>query len=352
MKKIVTLLFLVLLVAISSADTIVIGNSLGEVFARDEFNLGASSGYITYGPTFAITSMAAGVDGDVAIGTKFGQPDVRKANNLAGSGVPTTKFTYAADSAISSIATRPNGDVVMGTQDNQVFVRDRTNLTAYPAGFTPPDGWTLNGDITAIATLSNGNLVIGDSAGYVYLQSGTNLFGASPYSPWYVNFGMPVTALAVTPNDDIVMGFSSGYVDVRSPSNIYASLTNVNFGISIGALATLSDGTVAIGLGNGYVDVRNATNLTGAVITSAYFTGGAGITAMTATSGDNLAIGTADNLMFVRQGDNLGLKPVGFVGVDGLNFNAPIGGLAAVVPEPATLALLGLGILALNRKRK
>jgi len=343
-----------LLCPLAAADTIMIGNSNGEIFGRDEFALGTHipASYVNF--AIPVTSMAGGVDWDVAIGLGDGSPHVRKSFDLVNTGVPTTNFTGTNSSSISAIATRPDGHVVIGTQDDQVFVRDRTNLLALAPGYTGPnDGLHFNNDITALATLSTGDVVIGNANGEVFVRSGNNLYATAPGAAVdNINFGVPISALAVTPSDNVVIGLQNGLVDVRPMSNLAASLTSVNFGLGITGLGALSTGDVAIGLANGQVHVRDSADLVNGVVTWAAFTGGAPITALTVTSNDNVAIGTGDNLVFVRRGDDLTLTPPGFQGSDGLNFNAPIGALASAVPEPATLGLLALGWLAALRRRR
>jgi len=254
--------------------------------------------------------------------------------------VPTTKFTVAGTSAISAIAVRPDGDVAIGTEDDQVFMRDRADLTVVAPGYElPSDGHVFNGDITALAVLSGGDVVIGDGSGYVYVRSGTNLLNtAGGATVDNVNLGVAVTALAVTPDDKVVIGLGSGVVDVRPWDNVASSLTAANFAVAVNALATLSNGDVVIGLANGQVYVRSSLDVANGLVSDADFTGGDPITAVAVTSHDNVVIGTATNLVFVRRADDLALTPEGFAGPDGLNFNAPIGAVAAVAVVPVDCA--------------
>ena len=114
----------------------------------------------------------------------------------------------------------------------------------------------------------------------------------------------------------------------------------------------LSNGDVAIGLGNGQVHVRDSIDLVTSLGISATY-GTTPITAMEATSNDNLVIALGTNgLTYVRQGSDLDIVPVGFTGLDGLTWGQQVNGIAAVVPEPATMMLLGMGSLALLRRRK
>lgn len=334
------------------ADLLMIGNTGGEVFGRDEFDLGTHipASYINYGTP--ITALAGGRYGDVAIGIGGAGINVsmRPIDQLV---VVNTSVTTG--SGATALARRPNGSIAIGDAGNLVFVRDRSNLTLLAPDWTGgSDGLNFNNGITAIGTLSNGDLVIGNLNGEVFVRRGTDLtLTAVGATVGYINYGSPITALAVTPTDDIVIGFSSGLVDTRALSDISISLSSVNFGLGITALGALSNGRVAIGLDNGSVDVRPALSLPTYLGISATFTGaGEDITAIAVSSHDDLGVGTANNLVFIRRGDNLGLTPVGFVGADGLNFNTPISALTFAVPEPATIGLLSLGGLLLLARRR
>jgi PEP-CTERM motif len=334
----------------AQADLIMIGRNTGNIDGRDEFNIGPSipASNVNFG--VAIASLSSGFGNDLGIGRGDGFAHIRDATNMVALGPPTTNFTGLNSQAVSAVATRPNGDLVIGTQANNVFVRDRTNLTLVAPSYTGAgDGLNFNNAITALAILPNGDLAIGNANGEIFLRSGTDLFAnAAGVGSAYVNFGVAVNALTVTPAGNLVIGLASGVVDTRPINNLVASLTNVNFGVPITALGALSNGDVAIGLGNGGVSVRDSLDVVNGQSAFLTFTGGAAISALAVTSSDNLAIGTADNLFFMRQADLLTTAG----GADGLNFGAPITALAAIVPEPGSLALLGIGATLFVRRRR
>lgn len=311
------------------ADRIMVGNVSGEVFGRDEFDLTTHipASYANWGASFPISALAAGVQKDVAIGfdiSAWYNTEVRKYDNMS---VPIT--WVSTGSTISALTARQVGDIVIGDDSGAVFVRQRSNLTARPLSYTGgTDGIDFGGRITSLAGLSTGDLAIAESGGSLFVRRGTDLTQtAAGASVDNANFGIRINAVAVLPGDRIAVGLSSGWVHVRPLSNISTSLASVNAGTAVNALAPLSNGDVAIGLANGQVQVRRSTDM--GLVTSATFTSGVAITALAATSTDNVAIGCANNLVFIRRGSNLTLRPPGYVGSDGLNFNAPVTALAA-----------------------
>ena len=351
------LTFVVLAVAVSLcsaayADRIMIGNAGGEIFGREELDLAThhAESYVNYGG-MPVSALAAGVQGDLGIGLNIGyyyNAEVRKYGNL--SGVITRVATGFPISAMTSTA---GGDFVFGDAGNEVFVRDRTNLEARPAWYADGDGGNFNARITGLGVLSTGDIIIANAIGQVMVRSGTNIFATAPGAVHdNVNFGTPITSIAITPDDKVVIALSTGYVDVRPWQDIWQRFTYVDFGLQVNALATLSNGNVVIGLNNGYADVRPNTDLT-ARFTFAQFTGGAPITALAVTGTDNVAIGTGDNLVFVRKGSDFGQRPDGYIGTDGLNFNAPITALASCyIPEPSSFLALAAGLAGLVAFRR
>lgn len=325
------------------ADILLIGNTGGEVFGRNEYDLGAHlpQYYLNYGAGVSINALAANAQGGVAIGDNYPfNMDTRNIQDLA---APVSSI--GTGNATTAVAAGPAGQVAFGDSGNLVFMREITDLTAYPPGYTSTDGLNFNASITAIAFLPDGNIVVGNAAGEIFVRSGTDI-SVVPVgvTAGYVNFAIPITALAIDAAGDVVIGLQDGLVQVRPWEDVTAVLSSVNFGVEVTALATMTDGTVAIGLDNGQVSLRSTVDLVPNLQTLT-FTGGEGISAIAVSSNGNLGIGTESNLVFVRQGSDLLLVPEGFQGVDGLNFNAPISALAFAIPEPSLLLLLGPGLI-------
>ena len=329
------------------ADMVVVGMDTGNIAGRDEFNITANipASNINYG--WSITALeATNVGTEVGIGLAYGFPDVRDALDLATPLVASTNFTGTNASSISALAALPSGDLVIGTQDDQVFVRDRTNLLAVAPGYSGGDGLFFNNDITALAITPGGDIAIGNANGEVFLRSSSSLLNnAAGATVPYVNYAIPITAMTTTSDGNLVIGFSNGFVDTRSFSDM-TSLSSVNFGTPITALDALSNGEVAIGLGNGGVSVRDNLDLVNGQSAFLQFTGGAAIGDLVVTSNDNIAIGTADGLFFMRGAD----LTTQVSGPDGINFGIPITSITAVVPEPGSVALLLIGCAAMTRR--
>lgn len=330
------------------ADMLMIGNSGGEVFGRDEYNLSAhiSSSYITFGGSIPVASLAAGPGGNVAIGIGNYQPNVSVRNYATLSAVISS--ISSGPYTVGAMAAGSANQLAFGDSNNNVFLRDITNLSAYPAGYVGTDGLNFNAPIAGLGILPGGNVVVGNANGEIFIRSGTNLSNVPVgAASGYVNYGTPLSSLTVTDTGFIVLGFQSGLVDVRAWEDLAVSLTSVNFGLDITALTAMNNGTVAIGLANGQVSLRPISDVQDNIQTTD-FTGGAGaVTALALSSDGNLGVGTGNNLVFIRQGTDLTQVPVGFVGPDGLNFNAPVTALnfaSSAVPEPGTVVLVGLAL--------
>lgn len=329
------------------ADMIVVGMNTGNIAGRDEFNITTNipASNLNYG--WSITALEATTVGtEVAIGLAYGFPDIRDAFDLATPLIASTNFTGTNASSISALTALPSGDMVIGTQDNGVFVRDRTNFLAVAPGYVGADGLNFNSPITALATTPGGDIAIGNATGEVFLRSsGSLLNNAAGATVPYVNYAIPITAMTITSDGNLVIGFNNGFVDTRSLSDM-TSLSSVNFGTPITALDALSNGEVAIGLGSGGVSVRDNLDLVNGQSAFVQFTGGAAIGDLVVTSNDNIAIGTADGLFFMRGAD----LTTQVSGPDGINFGIPITSITAVVPEPGSVALLLIGCAAMTRR--
>jgi len=323
-----------------AADKIIIGNSWGEVFARDEFSLETfyPAGYTNFGSGMPVLALKAGIEGDIAIGLDFAfGPDgiMRKSYDLV-----SNITQVATGGGVSALAVLPNGNVVLGQHGlqpnlNGVFVRRRTDLTQRPPEYTGiyGDGGNFNAPISGLGSLSNGNVIVitngAPRIGQVMVRKSTDVFTTAPGAAHdNVDYGTPITAMTVVSDDKFVVGLDYGLVDCRSWTDVWASVSNVNFGIKITALATLPNGKVVIGLNNGEVHVRDPLDLPAQSSTSAVFTDNVPITALAVTSNGNVVIGTADGWVFVRRGDNLGLAPAGYSGLNPLNFNSSVNALA------------------------
>jgi PEP-CTERM motif len=387
----------------AAGDTIFIGNDLGEIVPRDEFDLatpltvpGFAPGQVvlSFGgpfPTsaeFGITALAIGKDGGgfpaLLIGTGDGRPHVRTLSDMSFDAGPTTKFTNSnvgSFEPITNIADRGDGDVIITTaftccpapapQAGAVFMRDPANLTLVAPGHTGGDGAQLGSTgtaISALGVLSTGDFVVGNVGGEVLERNGTNVFAPAFVAQPEVSFGVPVNALAVLSDDRIVIGLDDGTIDVRPFTDLQdnSAGNTVNFGVvSVTALAVLPGDLIAIGLSNGEVHVRDP-NAVGGVTTilgnSAALTldplglNNPDITALSVTSNGNLVVGTEDNLVFVQDPADVSLS----VGLgSGTVFNGAISALATAnivlqVNLPGDfdsngfIDLLDFNILALN----
>lgn len=306
------------------ADTIIIANDNGEVFARDEYDLSGQlpDGYVNAG--VGATALAANDAGEICMGFANGYASVRSVDNLT---VSLTSHTFTAGAAISDAATRADGVFIIGTADDTAYVRSNTNLGATPVGYigsdgmsfggdvlvagtpqgeialsntvgwrlylregndltsTPPgffgDGTTLTGVISALATLSTGDIVVGTTSGRVHLRSRTDLVSTpAGYSGDGIQFGEPVTALAVTNSDHVVIGTNSGRIYIRRADNLYTVPSGyvgdgINYADPITALAVTSNDNVVIGRGSSWVGVRAATDLTADITPQIFFNGAA-----------------------------------------------------------------------------
>lgn len=385
-----------------SADVIYIGNELGQIIPRDEFDLATplhvpgtplGTSFISFGgpfpttPAYGITALAIGKDGGgnpaLLIGTGDGTPHIRTLSDMSFDASPTTKFTNSNSNSfepITNIAARPDGDVIITTQftccpepapkAGAVFMRDPANLTLVAPGHTGGDGAQLGStgtSISALGLLSTGDFVVANIEGELMVRNGTNVFAPAFVAQPQTTFGIPINALTVLSDNRIVVGLEDGSIDIRP----FIDLTDnsagntVNFGASVTSLTTLPGDLIAIGLSNGEVHVRDPNAVGGVTANLSNFAAltldpnglnNPDITSLSVTSNGNLVVGTEDNLVFVQDPTDVSLS----VGLgSGTNFNGSITALAiADVQLLANLPgdfdhngfinLLDFNILALN----
>jgi hypothetical protein len=346
--------------SVAGADMIVYGLDVtGQIIGRDELDNAASipTTELTFGEG-GILSLAP-LDGGTkyAIGTQEGWIHVKDAFDNTFSNAGSGNFT-AGGVGISALVSRADGHVVGGAQDGAVMYRSADNLGLPAPGVVNSYGIFDATPFLSMVQLPNGHHVVATAAGNMWLRNKDDLFsGTVPGGdPTMVAWGSPVNDMAVNANGDITVGLANGGVFTRNFANlgvnVGAGIVSWGAGIAVEELEMLSNGDVVIGLSNGQVHVRSSTNLTVSLGNSITL-GGTAITAMEVTSNDNVVLAIGSNgTSYTRQGSNLSAVPVGFTGVDGLVFGQQIDALAAVVPEPATMILLGLGGLGLLRRRK
>lgn len=348
-----------------AADMIVIGTSSGEVFGRSEYDLATHipSSYVNFGSSMPIGKLA-GDDGLVVIGVNAsGSANVftRPVNNLSANLSTLTLGT--TNSAITAMGMRGSGTVLVGQTApdgsywSGTFVRTVADLNQTPGDYlggsvpAPGDGWNWGLGVTGISAMANGNFVVGTDNGMVTVRESTDIFlPAIGVTNWHVNLGSPLVGVAGIGNN-YALALQNGFVGAQPGNDCYAWVSYVNYGMTATALLSLGDGRIAVGFDTGFVDIRNIADLTVSLGVSAWF--GAPIGALAVTSDGNVAVASG-NLVFVRKSTDLTATPMGYIGSDGLNFGSPVTALAAIVPEPSSVAALigGLGgLLAFRRRR-
>ena len=368
-KKTCSKMFAVLVVlaavcSVASADVIMYGLTdsstakNGSVYGRDEFDPAtviptSDVGVLGMGGVVCMTPLAGGTK--YAVGMGHGYVGIK--DGLDNTWNPTHNFhnKTGLNEPVLSIASRADGHVLFGTDKNEYMAAycSADDLWLKPPGVSNASVNWMGSPVTAVATLPNGLSVVAFQNGAVGLRNADDLhtnvmIGGSPAPVIY--WGTPVNDMAVDAAGNIVFALENGQIYSRNWADLN---TNVGAGANYGAampvreVEMLSNGNVAIGFGNGYVDIRSATDLVNSLGLGGQFTGGTPITALEVTSNDNLIIaGYANGTVWTKSG--LDMSTVAPVLVWGQEVNA----LAAIVPEPATMMLLGIGGLALLRRKK
>ena len=365
MKKILTILIVALLLcSLAGADMIMYGltdNSSatnGAIFARDEFAPGtvvpgSDIGWIGMGGTVCLAELSGGTK--YAVGMGHGYIMVRDAFDNTWTG--TTNYTNLTglNTPVLSAVSRNDGHVLYGTANNEYMgiYRDYTNVVTNPPGVTGGAVNAFGSPVTAVAVLPNGLSLLAHENGAVLVRNPDDLttqamIGGNPAPVIY--WGTKVNDMAVDPSGNVVFALESGLAITRHWSDLNTNVgAPANYGgaMPVREVEMLSNGNVAMGFGNGYVDIRSATDLVTSLGLGGQFTGGTPITALEATSNDNIIIaGYSNGTVWTKSGIDMStVAPI-------LTWGQEVTSIAAVVPEPATIALLSMGALAMLRKRK
>lgn len=329
MKKLILVLAVLLVMASSqlALGSLVIGNTAGGVWIRTEGLdsepvIASGAGYGT------VSAMASTASGNIVIANGEGTVRLRHGANLVSMAIGQNYGT------IGDVATMSNGNIIIGNTAGGVWVRtdglDSEPVVTHGTGY---------GNITAIDVLSNDNVVIADQGGVVRLRHGANLASIA-YGQGYGTIG----DVAVTANDNVVIGNTAGSVWIRTDGLDSEPVVTQGAGYGIiTAIEGLSNGNVVIANSGGEIRVRNGLNLAPV----AYGSGYGNIVGIDVTYDGKILVGNSAGGVYLLGVSGGGLTTL----ASGANYST-IGDVAVLVPEPATIAILGLGALVLRRRKR
>jgi hypothetical protein len=331
MKRIIILVVVCLVASSAQAyvqDDLLItaSHSGGVAWVRDADTPGTVG--TAFQPGFeTITTSGVQSDGEWIIATSQGNLFRRNPDSLASVNVEV------GFGSINQLAVSPNDNVLVATAGGNVFIRnpDLSSAVVVPGG--------PFGNVTDIDAQSNNDFVFANDIGQAWRMDSTganlNFNGA---------FGV-ISALAVAPNDNVVIGSPAGNVWLTNPDLSVSAFLGGGFG-NITAIATQSDSDFVFANDVGNVWLFDSTG--GGGVSKGFQPLASGIGALAVQSDDDIVVGRADGSVWIFDEDLVVSKHFSGVGT----FGNPLTSISVQVPEPATLALLGLGSLFISRRKK
>lgn len=359
----------------AAAAPIAIGNANGNVYVRDTANLNSVEA-LADGGDFGggVTDIIGLSNGSLAF-SAGNAVFVRDGANL-NTNTATSSGTagFSAGGTITALAS-DNTTLFIANSSGNIYGRSVTNLNTVTLASGDAADFTGAAvvPVTDLVILADGNLGIstGNPDGRVYVRSSSNLNTNEALNSGANGFngaGDTINALGSASGGTadtagtIFIANDDGNVYARSVNNLFtvnAANEGLNFGGGVGitAFSTTADGDLIFGTADGKVYVRSTTNLNtnGALNSGADFNGGGtgAVTAVYGSADGRIFIGMDDGRLYVRDQNNLFTTASTLDGTLGFsNGGNAITAFAEVVPEPSSIALLGIGTMLIAARSR
>ena len=326
MKRIIILVVVCLVASSAQADVddVLIGSDhgAGNAWIRDEDLSDIGIFQTAWGP---LTTSGVQSDHEWVLGSSAGNLFLRNPD------ISSILVAIDCCGTINTLAVSINDNVIVGSAEGDVYIRNPDLSSVSVTG-----GW---GNVTAIGVQSNGDFVFGTAAGNMWRYDST----FTTQKDFEQGFGT-INTLAVSDNDNVIVGTAEGNVFVRNPDLSSAIVVAGGPFGNIVDIVTQSDNDFAFAADTGNAWVFDSTG----TVNKGFVNGLGPLSALAVQSDDDLVIGRADGSVWIFDEDLAVNKHFSGVGT----FGTPLTSLAVQVPEPATLALLGLGSLFISRRKK
>jgi len=264
------------------------------------------------------------------------------STNLDGSWLVPRDVWYGTQ---ISVAVLSDGRLVSARDDSCIQIVDPTDDLAQSGG-AKDDKSPGYGDIADVAVLPGDIIAVVRFDNYLGLVDSTTKLDGS-FMDQYGAYG-PCISVDVLSDGRLAMGRSDGYlqiVDPTRPLDGYKDAQSGGYGDTLTDIAVLPGDIIAVVRSDGYIGLVDSTNLNGSFLSGAL--GYGPCISVDVLLDGRLAVARSDGYIQIVDPTNLD----GSLDAYSAGYGDTITDIA-VIPEPATLGLIGLGGLAMMIRRR